>query len=470
MGPVPERRDGPRLSTTSMPTDLDISPVQLAIKDYHALIARDRSAAIEGVARLHDEMRQRGLASGDRLICPFLRPFFLSRPEYEQIRAVVKLMRPAFDLVVEKALSDSKWLDWLGLNDIEKQLIRFDPGFKAASAMARLDSFFTPASFKFIDFNAEFPSGIGYDDAMAEAFSHLPLFKQFRKTRKVRFVASQPSLVHTLIASYKQWGGKNKPQIAIISWEDSQTRSELELIKDSIQSHGFKVIICDPRHLELRKGKLYYRDFRIDLVYRALRLHEMQARLKDCLPMAEAGKAGKVCIVNSFRTMILHKKAVFAALYEDQIQAAMSPAIKQAVLEYIPWTRKVTDRRVILNGKEIELLAYIEGNRRKLVLKPNDDSEESGIAIGWETEQDEWNLQIRKAMEGDYVVQQRIDVRRELFPDTRDNLRLKDMLVDTGSYVFAGKSVGGIQARLSASSFFDIAHGGAQVPTFIIEG
>ncbi|MEW6368994.1 MAG: circularly permuted type 2 ATP-grasp protein [Acidobacteriota bacterium] len=438
------------------------------IRDYHAIIARDRTMALDGVAEMQERMRLRGISYGDRVLCPFLRPFFLSRAEYGYVRDVVKSLKPAFDLVVNRALADARWLDWLGLSDLEKQFFRYEPGFKAASATSRLDSFLTPTSFKFVEYNAECPTGIGYGDVLAEIFSALPTFKEFRKHRKIAHVQALPALLATLVAAYRQWGGRNKPNIAIVDWEDVPTRTEFEIVAEFFDRRGYRTIICDPRHLELRNKKLYRGDFRIDLVYRRVLVDEFLEKLGECIPMAEAYRSGRVCVVNSFRTKVLHKKAIFAALHEDEFLDAMKPETRQAVLEHIPWTRKVADQRVKLNGRQIELLAYIEGNRRKLVLKPNDDYGGRGVVIGWETEQDAWNQHIRKAMDGGYIVQQRVDVRKEPFPDIRENLRLKEMIVDMDPFIFSGRGVVGCLTRLSAGSLCNVTSGGGQVPTFVV--
>lgn len=449
--------------------ETDATLVERAIKDYHALISRNRAAALEGFAELQEQMRGAGLTYEDRVLCPFLRPLFLSRAEYVRIGEVVKKLKPAFDLVVSRSLAENRWLEWLGLTELEQQFFRYEPGFKAASATSRLDAFLTSTSFKFVEYNAESPTGIGYGDVLAELFLKFRPFKEFRRQYRTRFIPARPALLSTLLRSYVQWGGRNKPNIAIVDWEGEPTWSEFEILSAYFGSQGYKSIICDPRHLAVRKGRLYHRDFRIDIVYRRVLVHEFLSRLADCLPLAEAYRDRQVCVVNSFRTKVLHKKAVFAALHEDVILDGLKPETRQAVLEHIPWTRKVEDRRVKLNGREIELLAYIEGNRRKLVLKPNDDYGGRGIVMGWETEQDAWNQHIRKAMDGGYVVQHRVDVRRESFPDVRENLRLKEMMVDMDPFVFAGKGVVGVLTRLSASALCNVTSGGGQVPTFILD-
>lgn len=443
--------------------------VERAVKDFHALISRNRSMALESAEILTEAQLKRGLVYGDRPLCPFLRPFFLAREEYVRIQEVVKLLQPAFDLLVSRALADPRWQQWMGMSELEQQFFRYDPGFKAATVTSRLDAFFTPSSFKFVEYNAECPTGIGYGDVMAEIWRELPVFREFKKLHKVKFIPARQTLLSSLLDTYKRWGGRNRPNVAIVDWADVPTRTEFEIHRDYFAARGLKTIICDPRHLELRKGKLYHEDFRIDLIYRRVLVHEFLDKLSECLPMAEAYRTGRVCVVNSFRTKILHKKAVFAALHEDEVTNSLKPESRAAILEHIPWTRKVEDRRVTLNGKRIELLPYIEGNRRKLVLKPNDDYGGRGIVIGWETEQDDWNMAIRRAMEGGYVVQHRVEFRRESFPDIRENLRLRQMTVDMDPFVFAGKGVVGVLTRLASSALVNVTRGGGQVPTFVVE-
>jgi len=109
------------------------------------------------------------------------------------------------------------------------------------------------------------------------------------------------------------------------------------------------------------------------------------------------------------------------------------------------------------------------------VMKPNDEYGGKGVFIGWEMADDEWTRALGEALCSSYVVQERVDVRREEFPvlsggEGSDHGRLGfgDFVVDLDPYVFGGE-VEGFLTRLSATSLANVTSGGGQVPSFLVE-
>jgi hypothetical protein len=108
--------------------------------------------------------------------------------------------------------------------------------------------------------------------------------------------------------------------------------------------------------------------------------------------------------------------------------------------------------------------------RERFVLKPNDEYGGTGVTLGWETDQAAWDARLDHAVrDGGWVVQERIDVRREVFPIC-DGSRVaeRDMLVDFAPYVFRGR-VSGYLTRLSATGLANVTSGGGQVPAFVVQ-
>ena len=106
--------------------------------------------------------------------------------------------------------------------------------------------------------------------------------------------------------------------------------------------------------------------------------------------------------------------------------------------------------------------------RETLVLKPNDEYGGTGVMLGWETTPSEWTAALNAALAdppGTWVVQERIPVRREMFPqfDADGNVTMRDMLVDFAPYLFRGRMTGYL-TRLSATGLANVTSGGGQVP------
>jgi hypothetical protein len=106
------------------------------------------------------------------------------------------------------------------------------------------------------------------------------------------------------------------------------------------------------------------------------------------------------------------------------------------------------------------------------VLKPNDEYGGKGVLLGWETRQGDWDRAIGTALAdqpGTWIVQERIPVRREIFPqfDSEGRVTMRDMLVDVAPYLFRGR-MGGYLTRLSATGLANVTSGGGQVPAFVV--
>jgi uncharacterized circularly permuted ATP-grasp superfamily protein len=177
-------------------------------------------------------------------------------------------------------------------------------------------------------------------------------------------------------------------------------------------------------------------------------------------------------MVNSFRSKLIHKKALFAVLTDERHARLFTEGEREAVRRHVPWTRMVRDRKTTHGGAEIDLLDFIARHRDRLVLKPNDDYGGHGIYIGWAEGEAEWAEALRHALaNGDYIVQERVKTARETFPALTEDGRVEfaEQLVDLDPLLFYGE-VGSAFTRLSYSELANVSSGGGMVPTFIVEG
>ena len=161
-------------------------------------------------------MRAARLTFGGRLLCPFLRPFFLTLAEEARIAHAAETLWRLGERVARVALERPALMDDLGLSDAERRLASIDPGCATTSTAARADSFILPASLQFAEYNAESPAGPGYAQRLSELFDREPLMQAFRSRFDVRYYTPIPHLLDALLASYREWGGTaSPPRIAI---------------------------------------------------------------------------------------------------------------------------------------------------------------------------------------------------------------------------------------------------------------
>src|SRR3954470_23773042 len=78
-------------------------------------------------------MRARKLTFGDRVHCPFLRPFFLTAADEARMRGAAEAIAAMGERIVRVALESSDLIEQLGLTDAERRLVAIDPGYATAS-------------------------------------------------------------------------------------------------------------------------------------------------------------------------------------------------------------------------------------------------------------------------------------------------------------------------------------------------
>ncbi len=422
---------------------------------------------------LDEGLEKARLIFGGRRLSPYLRPHFVSETDFARVKTICETVWSAIEKVKDAAILDPSIVDDLGLTEIERDLISIDPGYRAVSPTARLDSFLTTSAYSFVELNGESPAGIAYSDAAYEIFSSLPVMKRFAETYNIRTLNGRRFLLDVLLSSYEEFLNQ-KPErparIAIVDLKGLPTQKEFELFKDYFESQGYPAKICAPDELEFKDGRLRSGEFEIDVVYKRLLVNEYLPIIEQYPALLNAYRARAICMVNSFRSKLIHKKALFAVLTDERRAALFTNDELKKIQDHVPWTRVVRHEKTTHGGEPIDLLEFVRRNADKLVLKPNDDYGGHGITIGWDTDQADWETALGKALEnGDYLVQQRVPTAREPFPALKQDgtIEFAEQLVDLDPLLFNGK-VGSAFTRLSATELANVSSGGGMVPTFII--
>jgi uncharacterized circularly permuted ATP-grasp superfamily protein len=328
-----------------------------------------------------------------------------------------------------------------------------------------------PDSLKFAEYNGESPAGAGYTETLGEIFLKLPLVAEFDKSFQVHSYPLSAKLLDALMTSYLDWGGTSKrPQMLITDWREVPTWTEFEILKERFEKLGVPVELADPRELQFDGKQLIASGKKIDLVYRRVLMNDIVARVAECKALVHAVAANAVCVANHFRCKIAHVKAFFAVLTDERNDRLFSFGERELIRKHVPWTRVVADVRTARYGESIELLKFLRSARENLVLKPSDEYGGTGVKLGWESSEADWDATIATAVaatQGCWIVQERIPIRREVFPWIQANgeVEFRDMLVDFAPYLFRGK-MSGFLTRLSATGLANVTSGGGQIPAF----
>ena len=447
-----------------------MSQLDEAVTRYNKLLENGPYRDLAWAEALHQRMETAKLSSGGRLICPFLRPNFISRRQYDSLVKTGEELIGAIDRIQHMVLTNPVLLARLDLLPAEKMLASIDPGYQALEVAARLDSHLVNGHLHFVQYNADSPTGAGYADALADLFYDAPPVKEFRRKYTLTRTGTRKHLLQALLKSYKQFGGSKKPNIAIVEFRPSYHpgQSEYELFRDFFRDEGYAVEIVSPEQLEYRNRVLRKGSFAIDVVYRRLGVQEFLIRFDLTHPLVQAYRDRAVCVVNSFRSELAHKKAMFGLLTDETLTAKFPAAERKAIREHVPWTRLVAAAKTTYEDRTVDLPEFITQNRERLALKPNDDYSDQHTYFGWEMDSSDWDRALKQAMRSPYVVQERVEPVRSVFPlMSFGHLEFREMQVDVHPHAYLGKVQGCSTWLSTARSGFSSAAG--IVPTFILD-
>ncbi len=455
------------------------------------------SASNDDLTRL---LRQEGLFFGDRPLCSVLRPRFLSTAQYLELSSASARIGAIFEKLRVAAMGDAGLREQFHLSAWEETIIHADPGYPVASPTSRLDAFYADAELaalghedgegatpeggggagggggrgglKFTEFNAETPAGGAYNDVLSRVFMALPAMYEFSKSHVALPIPAAPSIVHAILEAFYSWrGSRVRPTVCILDWAEVPTRSEFVLYQKEFALLGIDAFIGDPREAEFSGGKFTVGGKTADLIYKRVLIDELIEREGVESPVVKAVSAGAVCMVNSFRCKLLHKKASLAVASDERNDAYLTTEERAAVERFVPWTRTVEQRKTRHRGRSVDLMEFAASNRERLVLKPNDDYGGKGIVLGWTVSDSEWQTSLGTALAQPYIVQERVAVPSEEWPAILDGkLHVGERMLDTAPFLADGTVMTGCLTRIATDPLLNVtAGGGSNVPTFLVE-
>jgi hypothetical protein len=455
--------------------------LQDAIDRYHALLEPDVAAATQH--QIDAYLREHDLFFGERPLTTVLRPRLITPAQYAQMQQGCSLIGAAARRLAAHMLDDATLRRRVGLTDLEEQLVQMQPGYAEPSAHSRMDTFLTVdgTSFQFVEYNAESPAAIAFQDELSAMFLATDALRAFQERYDVADLPGKPHMLETLRRTWQEFsGGTGEPTIAIVDWAGLPTKTEFTLFERFFRQHGMPTYICTPDELAYQDGQLTLRvqgsgqtPVPINIVYKRVLTSELldhygQGFLQH--PLARAYADGNLCMINSFRAKLMHKKMIFGLLSDEALAPLFAADEREAIARHIPWTRAVEPGETRYQGERVDLLPFITSNRERFLLKPNDEYGGKGIVIGWECSENEWAAGLKEAARSPFVVQERVTIAYEGYPSLIDGqVQVISRLVDSDPFMF-GNETHGCLCRLSTATLLNVtAGGGSTVPVFTVQ-
>src|ERR1041385_5204458 len=106
--------------------------VDRAVDYYHELLGKQDLA---GSSRkiLDDGLEASKLIFGGRRLSPYLRPHFITEHDWIRISSIGETVFRALQKVKDAAVEDDALLDELGITEVERELVKIDPGYSQVS-------------------------------------------------------------------------------------------------------------------------------------------------------------------------------------------------------------------------------------------------------------------------------------------------------------------------------------------------
>ena len=441
-----------------------------AIELYNSLL--EGPLADDAIEKLCEGTVKYNLRFGDRPICAVLRPMFVTERRYELVRRDATLALSAIERLHRALMADGNLRAELYLTPDEERLISIAPGFGAPDGSGRLEaSFDSSGEFHFVEYNAAPPGGMLYGDALSEIFMEMDVVREFARRRPLRRIEIRPCVLDTLLCCYREWGGRDRPHIAIVASKESPAQTELEICREYFESRGYPTIIADPNELEYRGGWLRVGDMRISLVYKRVAADELLCAGGYGHPLIRATQDRAVCAVNSFRAQMLMKKALFALLDDPQYESLFTGDEVEALRRRVPWTRVLREGFTTYRDQRIDLIDFVASRREDMILKPNDDHGGRGVALGWQFNDEEWSRAVNDTLGASFIVQERVEALQEPFPTlSGGQITFEDRHVDFAPYTWLGDNVEGAGVNLSAPTSSNASACGSSTTPMLILG
>lgn len=441
-----------------------------AIARYHKLIESEPYIDLGWAQALQE--RKKALRLDDGPISPVLRPHLIASRDYVAMAKASEALLSAIDRVERMALATPALLARVQLLPAERMLASVDPGYSAFSVAGTLHTQMNDGAIRFNGHSGVASPGAIYGEALSDLYYEAPPVKELRKKFKLKKLPGVKPLLAAILKAYKESGGKNKkPNIAVVEFRQPVVSSQSLLLAEFFSREGYPTQVVSPDQIEYRNNVLHHGEFNIDVVYRSVKLQEFLVRFDLNHPLVRATKERAVCMINSFRTELSSKQALFDLLTDDAVTAKFPAAERKAIKDFVPWTRLVQAAKTTHKGHTVDLPEFVMKHRAKLVLRPNDNSTEVHPVRGSEVTDLNWEKALRQAMRTPYVVQEAPEPpARAVFPMLQyGSLMMKEMLVDVQPHAYLG-SVQGCSSWLDVAgpSSFSTLNGLA--PTFLLEG
>ena len=388
-----------------------------AVEDYHKLLRDERELREELEELFFERMRHARLTFGGRVLCPFLRPNFVSPALYEQVRSVCRLIFGAMEKVEERLGRDA-----LGPRGPAPG------GARAGGHRPRLPTQLAHLAPRLLRHPHLVPvrgaerGEPGRHRLQRGAGRHLPGAAADAEVpgASSRCAASTPGsgcCRRCSSATARRAAAPNTPPSPSWTTKTCPPAPSTTSSATSSRRAATRPSCAIRATSRSRTGALRYEGRAIDIVYKRLLVNELIERQRRA---GRAAGGGAPARGHHREPVPLQAHPQEGHLRRAHRRRRCRPSSRPRSGRPSPptcpgragWPRA----RRPAAAQTIDLPAYILGNRERLVMKPNDEYGGKGVFIGWEMSDAEWAAALAEALRSSYVVQEKVETRPPELP------------------------------------------------------
>jgi glutathionylspermidine synthase len=439
-------------------------------EDYMNLLHKsDSSNLATEFERMQKRMRMKRCLAGKNVLPTYIKPIFFTTKQLEYFQSIVEILLTCQEKLINLYFKSPDYKNLFELTEEEKPLMEIKTHLPRWIYFSRLDSIMNNDDIKFLEFNCDSPGGAYYTDIQTDCLLGISIMKKLKKKYPLIAKVYRPLVIDTLLKAWKEFGGKEKPSIAVMGNPNVTNVEEFRLFAEYFESKGYISFFTDPWRLEYDGKQLTSMGRKIDLIYRRGILADYSKHVDETKPVIDAYRDGKVCFVNPLGAKLGDNKNLLSVLTDEKTRFLFTDEEFSTIKKHIPWTRMVRECKTTFENKNIDLVPFMRANKDRLVIKPNSEYGGKGVVIGIDSDTNTWDNAIDNALTQPMVTQEYVEIPSADFPVFDPDLSIKPKKVNINFLTYAGKFGGGF-ARTSDSLIINVSRGGALVPFIFVDG
>ncbi|WP_327064769.1 ATP-grasp domain-containing protein [Kitasatospora sp. NBC_01302] len=412
-------------------------------------LAAERAPADMTVPGVRNDWIRYGAGGGQSLN----RPVLLDAADRRRLTSDLNGLFELLTTIPERLFAGDKraFAKAVGMTPTQIDLVMRGAG-RTLPAMSRADMYREPAGFKLMELNTGSSLGGWQMGEFARTVRENEAFRTFAAAE--RLVHPDPiARIAEVLREQAEAAGfalPERPVLALTEWPDgyAKTKPWLDFVVPDWLRNGFDTVVCHLGEFEYRNGVPHIHGRKVDVVYRIFLPGEMadEQRSYDLVdPLLAAVERGETFLFAGLDCELYGNKGSLAMLSDERNRPALSAAEHELVDRILPWTRFLREERVERAGERIDLLPFALANKDRLALKPTLLYGGVGVIPGWSVGQEEWEAHLRGAVDGPYVVQERVLPVAERF--VRDDGRGFEQMVVAYGVLMVGSDYAGMLVR-----------------------